>query len=84
MTTNPNASTPLRPLPRVVDRLLLDVESYVSCEECFDRLDSHVEQLLAGGAPEPDLEAHLRGCPACAEDVESLRSLLQADAEGRP
>ena len=27
----------------------------------------------------PRLAAHLRGCPACAEDRDSLRALLLAD-----
>lgn len=78
MTPNPHP-TP-RPTPTAVDRLLVEAEPYVSCEECFDRLDTYVEQLLAGGPPEPDLEAHLRACPACAEDAESLTALLEEDA----
>lgn len=78
MTSRPSLT------PTAVDRLLLDAEPYVSCEECFDRLDGYVEQRLADGPAEPDLEAHLRGCPACAEDVESLMTLLQADAAARP
>lgn len=74
MTTRPNLT------PAAVDRLLVDDEPYVSCEDCFERLDGYVEHRLAGGPAEPDLEAHLRGCPACAEDVESLTTLLRADA----
>jgi anti-sigma factor RsiW len=78
MTTNPSRT------PAALDRLLVDAEPYVSCEECFERLDRYVEQRLAGGPAESDLEAHLRACPACAEDVASLTALLEADATARP
>jgi hypothetical protein len=82
MTSNPHPQP--RPIPAAVDRLLIQAEPFVSCEECFDRLDGYVEQLLAGGPTEPDLEAHLHACPACAEDVESLTALLEADASSHP
>lgn len=79
----PPASVPPAPT-HVVDRLLLDAGPYLSCEECFERLDGYAESRLAGGPPADDLEAHLVACPACAEDVASLTALLQADAGGRP
>lgn len=50
----------------------------LSCEECFEQLDRYVEAELAGGDAEagsPGMRAHLRGCPACAEDHESLHAL---------
>lgn len=72
------------PLPLdAVDRLLLDSGPYLSCEECFERLDGYAEARLAGGPAADDLEAHLLACPACAEDVASLTALLRADAEVR-
>jgi hypothetical protein len=54
----------------------------LSCEACFDELDRYVELELGGGdadAAIPGMSAHLRGCPACAEDHESLVSLLRAE-----
>jgi hypothetical protein len=51
----------------------------LSCEQCFAQLDRYAELALAGeGADEqvPGMEAHLEGCPACAEDFRSLRDLL--------
>ena len=54
----------------------------LSCESCFEELDRYVEMELAGrdaDAAIPGMSAHLRGCPACAEDHESLAALLRAE-----
>jgi hypothetical protein len=62
-----------------LDRLLGPGAAELSCEECFEQLDRYVEMTLAGqGADErvPGMRAHLEGCPACAEDFESLRALV--------
>jgi hypothetical protein len=51
----------------------------VTCEECFEWLDLYVELELSGeGADErvPGTRAHLEGCPACAEEHDSLRDLI--------
>ena len=63
-------------------RLLGPGEPEVGCEECFDELDRYVEAELAGAdgdAVVPGLRTHLAGCPACAEEHESLRALLELD-----
>ena len=68
----------------VVARLLGPAEPEVSCEVCFEELDRYVELELAGAdadAAIPGLRAHLEGCPACAEEHESLLALAGADAE---
>jgi hypothetical protein len=60
-------------------RLLGPVGPEVSCERCFAELDRYVELELAGGdadAAVPGMRAHLVGCPACAEDHDSLFALL--------
>ena len=52
----------------------------LTCEECFEHLDRFVELEIAGGDPEdavPGMRAHLAGCPACAEDHESLLELVR-------
>ncbi len=51
----------------------------VSCEECFELLDRYVECEITGAhadARVPGMRAHLLGCPACAEDHESLRAFV--------
>jgi len=53
----------------------------VGCDECFDHLDRYVDLELAGhdaDAALPGLRAHLDGCPACREEHESLRALVDA------
>jgi hypothetical protein len=69
----------------VVSRLLGPDGPELSCERCFEELDRYVELELAGQDAEArvgGMRAHLEGCPACAEDYESLRDLVTADPTG--
>jgi hypothetical protein len=53
----------------------------VGCDECFDLIDRYVELQLAGQDADsaiPGLRAHLAGCPACAEEHQSLLALVPA------
>ncbi len=57
----------------------------LTCEQCFDELDRYVELELTGrdaDAAVPGMQAHLEGCPACAEDHESLHALVAAERAG--
>jgi hypothetical protein len=66
----------------VIVRLLGTGEPAVDCDECFDQLDRYVEAELARRPVDelfPGLRAHLAGCPACEEEHESLRSLLETE-----
>ena len=68
---------------RVLARLLGPAGPELTCEACFAHLDHYVELERAGAdanAAVPGMAAHLVGCPACAEDREALRALL--DAQG--
>jgi hypothetical protein len=63
------------------DRILGPAGPELTCEQCFEELDRYVEIELAGGdadAAIPGMSAHLRGCPACAEDRDSLVALLRS------
>jgi len=54
----------------------------VGCDECFEQLDRFVELELSGAdadAALPGPRAHLRGCPACREEHESLVALVQSE-----
>lgn len=69
---------------RLLARLVGPAGPELSCEQCFDELDRHVElQLELGDAHAdrqiPGMRAHLRGCPACAEDHESLLTLAASE-----
>jgi hypothetical protein len=73
-----------RDTERIVSRLLGPSGREVSCDECFAELDRYVEMELAGEDAEaaiPGMRAHFEGCPACAEDRDSLRRLLAQQAE---
>jgi hypothetical protein len=63
--------------------LLGSDEPELDCDECFEHLDRYVELELAGAPADalvPGLRLHLVGCPACAEEHESLRALLELDS----
>jgi hypothetical protein len=64
--------------------LLVDTEPYLSCDECFERIDQYVEQRVADPShADPELDTHLAGCGACAEEARTLEDLLRQDAEVR-
>ncbi|MGZ4373025.1 MAG: hypothetical protein ACXVRQ_12645 [Gaiellaceae bacterium] len=74
-----------RDLSLMLLRLLGPAERELGCDQCFDELDRYVELELAGtvaDAAVAGLHAHLAGCPACAEEHESLRALLELEAVG--
>ncbi len=59
--------------PQAARRLTLDTEPYLSCDECFDLVDSYVEALLADlDHDHLAMRTHLAGCAACAEEARSL------------
>jgi hypothetical protein len=69
---------------RLLTRLLGPGAPEVSCEECFELLDEYVEHELAGADADrrlPGMREHLRGCPACHEDHESLRDFLRLQGD---
>jgi hypothetical protein len=56
----------------------------VSCEECFEALDTYVDLELAGvdaGAGAPKMLAHLQGCSACQSDHDGLLALVHSDPQ---
>jgi anti-sigma factor RsiW len=62
-------------------RLLGPADPEVGCDECFELLDEYVDAQAHGedaDARIPGMRAHLEGCPACREEAESLRALIDA------
>jgi hypothetical protein len=54
----------------------------LTCEQCFEELDRFVELELSGADPDaavPGMRGHLAGCPACAEDHESLLEFVSSN-----
>ena len=71
-----------KPISERLRRLLGPGEPELTCEECFEQLDVYVEREVAAGEGEaaaPGMSAHLRGCPACHEDYESLLTLVRSE-----
>ena len=72
-----------RDLDPTLKRLLGSNEPEIDCDGCFAQLVRYVELELTGAPADtlvPGLRAHLVGCPACAEEHESLRALLELDS----
>ena len=70
---------PRRDRERIMAGLLGPSGAELTCEECFDLLDVYVDSELAGEHADehvPRMREHLVGCPACAEEHDSLRELL--------
>jgi hypothetical protein len=68
----------------LLGRLLGPADPELTCDECFEHLDRYVELELAGSdadATVPGMRPHLEGCPACAEDHDSLAALLAAEPQ---
>lgn len=74
--------------PEAIQRLTTDPGPWLSCDTCFQLVDQFVESLLAGRLPATPamlaMKAHVKGCPACAEEAESLLVLAAADAGTEP
>ena len=71
----------------MLSRLLGAAGPDVGCDACFEDLDRYVELELAGAdadAAFPGMRAHLEGCPACAEEHESLHALVGDRLEEEP
>jgi hypothetical protein len=69
-----------------IKRLLGPAEPEVLCDECFEKLDQYVDLELRGEPADqrlPGVRPHLEGCPACYEEYDSLRELVQADEHTR-
>jgi hypothetical protein len=66
-------------LKHMLERLLGPAQTEIGCDECFHQLDRYVDLQAAGhdaDAALPGLRTHLHGCPACREEYQSLRALV--------
>ena len=60
-----------------VAALLQDTTPWLSCEECFERMDTYAEAAIVDpDHPDQAMATHLRGCAACDEEAQSLIELL--------
>lgn len=64
--------------PQTIARLLLSTVPWLSCDECFERVDRYAEaQVSAQHSTDRHLAVHLLGCPSCSEEAESLIDLIR-------
>jgi hypothetical protein len=64
-----------------IKRVLGPAEPELQCDECFAKIDEYVDLELQGADADqhiPGMRPHLEGCPACHEEYESLRELVQS------
>ena len=83
MATSPDAR---RNSKRLLVALLGPLDDEVTCEECFANLDVYVEREFEADDADvlvPGMRAHLEGCPACAEEHDSLRDLIASQTGDR-
>ena len=76
MSITPAPRTPAL-TPAAVEALLLDTTPWLSCDDCFEQLDTYVEARLRDPKHrDPGMDRHLQGCAACDEEARSLTALL--------
>lgn len=74
-------TTPLTPAS--AEQLLVDTSPYLSCDECFARIDQYVERTTESPAyRDLRMETHLRGCGVCADEAAALAELLRGAEPG--
>ena len=74
-----NANIPVL-TDRAVHDLLVDTEPYLSCDDCFERIDAYVEQVVADPAHQDrEMATHLDGCGVCAEEAQALQELIRQE-----
>jgi hypothetical protein len=57
----------------------------ISCTECFDLVSRFVDLEISRRnvvAELPKVQQHLRQCPACREEYETLRDLIRLEDQG--
>ena len=72
--------------PHALRRVLGPDLQELSCEECFELLDSYVDLEAAGAdaaTAMPGMRPHLIGCPACAEEHDALLELVRNGGQPR-
>jgi hypothetical protein len=63
--------------PDAVRRLIAVTDPWLSCDDCFDILDTVVEGVVARGVRmDPRFAVHLNACSVCCEEAGSLVSLI--------
>lgn len=63
--------------PEAIERLTVETEPWLSCDDCFEHLDAVIDDLVRSGIPLPEpFRVHLTACAACDEEARSLAALV--------
>ena len=72
---------------RVLLQSALETEEYeISCVECFNLLDQYADLILDGADPSeimPTVRRHLKHCPTCTDEFETLMLMIQQAAKNQ-
>ncbi len=64
-----------------VTSLVVNTEPYLSCDDCFERMDQFVDSRVADpNHSDVEMTTHLAGCGVCAEEASALEELVRSDA----
>lgn len=64
----------------VIERLTIDSDPWLSCDDCFEQADGAVEGIIAENVPlTTEFGVHLSACPVCHEEAVSLAELIAED-----
>lgn len=76
----------LNPLsPLAIERLTVNSDPYLSCDDCFEHIDVVIDTVLTSAAPLPEeFRTHLLACAVCRDEAESLAQLVAADHDLTP
>ncbi len=65
----------------------LETKEYeINCVECFNLLDQYADMIMDGADPDqimPAVRQHLKHCPTCTHEFETLVFLIQQAAKGQ-
>jgi hypothetical protein len=67
--------------PEAVRRLTAMTDPWLSCDDCFDEIDTVVEGILTTqrDSLSEAFRVHLLSCSVCCEEAEALATLIAAD-----
>ena len=72
---------------RVLLQSALETEEFeISCVECFNLLDQYADLILDGADPSeimPMVRQHLKHCPTCTDEFETLMLMIQQAAKNQ-
>jgi len=65
----------------------LETEEYeINCVECFNLLDQYADIIIEGADPAeimPVVRQHLKHCPTCTQEFETLMVMIQEAARSK-